>query len=289
MMVEREPERGREPRPGSNRALVLEQLQSGVSSHSGLVKGSGLSSAQVSSAKHDLVSRGLISPVTPEQRREDWETSHSSRTRSLGRGGIWASIETYAQLEMSPREIREALSVEKNIQGSPFSPLQIRRALGKARRRGELPGLMSVGKQKGLEDRFVPKEKILRRIEPMIAIKQFMDAEGLEVSKMFNFISEAKGMLEEKQRELPLDRSVQFALGLFLYARMQKRDKSNDGPLALFNKALSLNPDVSLELRPYIDVIREATVNSSQSTTTSVKEGTLALPGEITLAEVFHS
>lgn len=242
------------PKPGTNTAVVLELL-SGGKTHPEIVAETKLSPTQITSAKAQVYKLGYFPKPTMEERTRDWKASHpgytlspehrgklskalkgrqifpeTRRLISLAQGGIWVAIEKYAQMRLSPAEIREAVQLET---GSSLDHRQISRALGRARRRGELLRLTPNEELKTIGDRFRPKEEIQRQAKSYVAIKEFMDAQNLEATEVFSLASEVEEQLTKSEQELPGDSTARLTLALFLYARRQ--NSSGEGkPLKQF-------------------------------------------------------
>lgn len=315
------------PRPGTNTAVVLELLRGGKT-HPKIAAETGLSPTQITSAKAQIYKLGYRPRPTREEKTRGWKASHpgyplsrqhrdklrkalkgrevSQDTRRLlssAQGGIWAAIEKYAQMRMSPAEVREAVRIEG---GPAFSSKQITRALGKARRRGELARLTPAEKLKTIGDRFRPKEEIQRQVKPYVAIKEsmdaqnleidevfssifvtikkFMDTQNLEMTEVFGLISEISGWLDQTQPELPRDPVTQLALGLFLYARRQN-SLGNSKPLAQFLPITATLGERWEMLRPYALNIVDATPANPRTNHGQVQNA-MAVHGEVSLGEL---
>src|SRR5438046_991633 len=118
----------RAPQPGTAMAAVLDCLRQGLSRQE-IQASIGLPRQTVAYTICNLRRDGYCDQPLEERIRQ-WREAVS-----LGRGGIWLAVREYANLHMSPAEIREAILIRTHRE---INSQKINAALHKARSRGEL-------------------------------------------------------------------------------------------------------------------------------------------------------
>lgn len=156
----------REPMPGTNMDIVLGLLKQGLPRWE-VATTTQFSREKVAYTICNLRRLGYYSQ-TPEVRYNEWREAVSR-----GRGGIFLSVQEYAELGMSPREIREAIILR---QQKEFSPVQVCNAVTKARIRGDLKYLTDEEKRSIRRDSHLTREQIGRRVSLWLDVKDAVDA-----------------------------------------------------------------------------------------------------------------
>lgn len=159
----------RTPKPGSNMSIVLGFLQSGGTRQEA-ANLPGFSRSKVAYTIANLRREGYYDQNLGERVRE-WREAVS-----LGRGGIWPLVREYAQMQMSPAEIREAVFLKQNRK---LTPQQVNTVLPKARKRGDLPERTWEEKLDISKDAKRPNEDIEARVELWLQVKQILDDNNL--------------------------------------------------------------------------------------------------------------
>ncbi len=159
-----------EPKPGTKRAQVLELLRQGKS-RIDITNQTGFKLKHVTNITYKL--RGFFEQSDEERRRE------RRIAVSLGRGGVWASIEPLAEMGMSTREIYLAQPLIQEG-GTPFDPMQIGNALNSARYYEHLRKLTAEERVQINKDARLPKEVLQERVRRWIDTKVILTECGLE-------------------------------------------------------------------------------------------------------------
>lgn len=161
------------PRPNTKYIKVFNALRTGVERRD-LPVATGLSGHDVSNTIYKLRRDNYLPKSTKEE-----EKRVRSESTSLALGGLSIEIFIYAEMGMSPREIKFAL--DRVSLGEKFSTKQIKDALGKGRMRGKLPRLTLGELQDIHKDIKRTDEELRQTVDVWCRLRRIIDSSGSEV------------------------------------------------------------------------------------------------------------